>query len=421
MRTVTYKAVEEKANVLFAGKVRPTTDDAASLNRLINSRYREFFERFMWPELLRVERRTFRPQYVGTTAYAASTATVPVEVFYWPTQSYYQSLRANPITLTTLTRSTVTATATYAAGHQLAVGSRPRVTISGVTPTGYNGSWTVTVTSATQFTYTMPADPGGSGSGTMLAGIHPADASDQVVPQYWAVSLGEYSGDDWNSTTAYTASGAAGNTVYQPLDGEYYQCILANTNQSPPNATYWGVLNPFERDIDFEPGATSNQGTTATTIGEVKGVWDANPWISENPFPVRYDTTSDGLVVRGPDNVVWVEFRLRPNDFTGSTWASGSFAVGDQVYYSTTGEYYVCIATATTQAPTDTTKWTKLDFPYVLKDCVAQAAYGDLLKVTGKTSKWGTELNEAFRLLQREFDKIERQQGQTNNLNVQMR
>jgi hypothetical protein len=417
VRTVTYKTVQDKANLLFAGKINATADDAASLNRFINSRYREFFERFYWPEWTVVERRTFRPQYDGTTAYAASTATAPVEVYYWPTQSYYQSLRAQPLTITTLTRSGTTATATIGAGHNLTTGDDPRITVSGVSPSGYNGTWNATVTGATTFTYVMPADPGSSGSGTMLAGINPADAGNQTTQEYWAVGESRYAANDWAAAAAYVV----GNQVYQPLDGRFYQCLAAHTNQQPPNATYWGVLTPFERNIDLDPGATSNQGASATRIGEVKGVWNDDPWVVEDAGPQSFDLTYDGLVVRGSEPVVWVEFRLRPNDFTGSVWASGSFVIGDQVYYTTTGEYYVCIQPATTQAPTDTAYWTKLDFPYVLKDAVAQAAYADLLKVTGKTSKWNEELREAHRLLQREFDKIERLQGQTRSLNVQMR
>jgi hypothetical protein len=323
--------------------VRPTAENAAMLNRFINSRYREFFERFFFPEWTVVEKRTFRPAYDS-----ASTYTATQEVYYPATQQYYLALRSVPIT----------------------------------TPpaTGSNGEYTTNTT-------------------------------------YWADALPEYSAPDWSSTTAY----AEGDQVYQPTDGKFYQCHAASTNNEPPNATYWGELVEFQRDIDFTASATSNQGETATGIGEVKAVWTRHPYIHEDACPIAYDVTSDGIIVRGTATVVWLEFRLRPNEFTGSTWASGSFAAGDQVYYTTTGEYYVCIDDATSEVPTNTAFWTKLDFPYVLKDAVAQAAYADLLKATGKTSKWMEEMREAGRLLQREFDKLERMQGQTTSLNVMTR
>lgn len=418
MRTVTYKSVLDKANVLFTGKVEATRDDTSAFNRLINARHREFYEAFWWPDLMRVERRTFRPAYNGATVYAASTPSAPVEVYYWPTQGYYQALRAAPLTITSLTRVGTLATATVGAGHNLVTGTTPIITVSGVTPTGYNGSWTATITNSTQFTYSMPADPGGSGSGSMRAGINPANAGGQVISEYWAASASRYATNNWAAGTAYTV----GVQVYQPLDGYYYQCITAHTNQQPPNATYWGVLTAFKRDIDYEPSATSNQGATATAIGEVRNIWNAHPWEVEDAFPVAFDLTSDGLIVRGNDPVVWVEFRLRPPDFTGTAWvATGSYAVGAQVYYSTTGEYYICISAATTEAPSDTSKWTKLDFATFLKEPVAQAALADIRKSTGQTSKWIEEMKETRRLLTTEFMKIERLQGQTRSLNVMTR
>src|SRR5258708_9044014 len=54
----------------------------------------------------------------------------------------------------------------------------------------------------------------------------------------------------WSSETAYTA----GQVV--SLSGVNYVCILSNTNQTPPNATYWLVI----------PGLTwARQGPGAKT------------------------------------------------------------------------------------------------------------------------------------------------------------
>ena len=64
--------------------------------------------------------------------------------------------------ISTITRSTVTATVTTATAHGLASGQRVRM--YGQTPSGYRGSYPITVTAATTFTYVMPADPGGSAS-----------------------------------------------------------------------------------------------------------------------------------------------------------------------------------------------------------------------------------------------------------------
>ena len=41
-------------------------------------------------------------------------------------------------------------------------------------------------------------------------------------------------------------------------------------------------------------------------------------------------------------------------------WASGSFIIGDIVYYTVDSKFYVCKANATTQNPTDTANWTEI-------------------------------------------------------------
>ena len=63
-------------------------------------------------------------------------------------------------TISTITRGgagNLTATLTTASAHGLITGNR--VTVSGATPSAFNGSFTITVTSSTAFTYTMASAP----------------------------------------------------------------------------------------------------------------------------------------------------------------------------------------------------------------------------------------------------------------------
>lgn len=57
-----------------------------------------------------------------------------------------------------------------------------------------------------------------------------------------------YMFNNWDSTTAYIASpedfAVEGNVVYQ--------CIANNTNQQPPNATFWSVLQDIDYQFNFE-------------------------------------------------------------------------------------------------------------------------------------------------------------------------
>jgi hypothetical protein len=65
-------------------------------------------------------------------------------------------------TINSITYVTTTATLTTAIAHGLLTGNK--VTISGASPAAYNGTYTITVTGANTFTYTMASNPGGNAS-----------------------------------------------------------------------------------------------------------------------------------------------------------------------------------------------------------------------------------------------------------------
>ena len=65
-------------------------------------------------------------------------------------------------TISTLTFSTTTATLTTSTAHGLSTGAT--ITVSGATPAAYNGTYVITVSTSTQFTYTMASNPGSNAS-----------------------------------------------------------------------------------------------------------------------------------------------------------------------------------------------------------------------------------------------------------------
>ena len=68
----------------------------------------------------------------------------------------------------------------------------------------------------------------------------------------------------WSAATAYTI----GAMAYQA--GQSYRCILANTNQAPPNATYWAATDPAAGSI-VEGNLISMFGTSdANTLVDVE-------------------------------------------------------------------------------------------------------------------------------------------------------
>ena len=67
------------------------------------------------------------------------------------------------VTISGITYVTTTATVTTVGSHGLSTGSI--VVVSGASPSAYNGTFTITYVSATQFSYTMGSNPGSNATG----------------------------------------------------------------------------------------------------------------------------------------------------------------------------------------------------------------------------------------------------------------
>jgi hypothetical protein len=75
---------------------------------------------------------------------------------------FYVATTSTAQTISTITHVGAVATLTTVSAHGLVTGNK--VTISGATSSEYNGSYVITVTSATQFTYTMASSPAANAS-----------------------------------------------------------------------------------------------------------------------------------------------------------------------------------------------------------------------------------------------------------------
>lgn len=89
----------------------------------------------------------------GTTA-AANSLTLLTQA------STLTSVLAPPLALSTLTWAGGVVTATAAVAHGLTVSQVYYLTIAGALPAGYNGNYACTITSTTQFTFTLLSNPG---------------------------------------------------------------------------------------------------------------------------------------------------------------------------------------------------------------------------------------------------------------------
>jgi hypothetical protein len=96
----------------------------------------------------------------GTTAQRSATPAVGSVRYNTSLQTFEGYSTYSGQTISTITNVTTTATLTTATNHNLTSGTF--VTVSGATPSAYNGTFSITVTGDATFTYTMLTDPAGS-------------------------------------------------------------------------------------------------------------------------------------------------------------------------------------------------------------------------------------------------------------------
>jgi hypothetical protein len=143
---------------------------------------------------------------------------------------------------------------------------------SGTTGTGGNGTYATNIATAvasTTMTFTLGEPPINT---LQLQGVP------TPVPA-------------WNSATAYVAqnipSGIEGSVV--AVGGLYYLCILANTNQTPPNPTYWELL-PESMPLVYTGGPVN-------TLNQVKAPLFGSYAIPPKPLPSGTANTAIGIPI----------------------------------------------------------------------------------------------------------------------------
>lgn len=233
-------------------------------------------------------------------------------------------------------------------------------------------------------------------------GEEPAESNDVENSAYWGRLSGTYSNDEWDSTADYEA----GDRVYYPPTGLYYQCHSDTTAQQAPTDTdYWGALAIFVKDIDPDQ-------TGQTAIGMVEGVYGADPRLDPNARAIAYYETQGGIIVTGDHPEPWLHFKEPTPEYTGTDWsATATYAAADQMYFSD-GDYYQCLsATSAGESPTThPTKWQRLDYPTWLRGPVAQYVYGEMLKAGGNRQTGNLEQAAAEKAIRRQMEAVQQQQ-----------
>jgi hypothetical protein len=136
------------------------------------------------------------------------------------TQSSLLTTTTGAIAISTITRVGVVATLTTVSSHGLATGKQ--VSITGCTPTEYNGVYTITVVNSTSFTYTMSAVPASSATtvGSYEIGITTPVNTLMNYSEIGGYKLFAVAGD-----TIYDATANPATRVFTGLDSDKLQFV----------------------------------------------------------------------------------------------------------------------------------------------------------------------------------------------------
>lgn len=205
----------------------------------------------------------------------------------------------------------------------------------------------------------------------------------------------------------------------------------------------WFSLTKFvEASVTFN--ATTDLRTVAIPAdsGEVVGVYSKNPLTTTQAVYVSYALTDingvETIVVNSPALTVWLEYRVRRPELNGEVWnAAVTYHAGAQVYfdsssgsgslmptagYAHTANFY----TASVTLPAGTkpiyvgggdSRWVKIEIPYMFASYISRAIYADFLRSEQQYEDAGKADIDASAVLEQEYDKELRQQGQIRRIN----
>lgn len=192
---------------------------------------------------------------------------------------------------------------------------------------------------------------------------------------YWAESGVEYSADEYSATRAYVR----GDQVFYSITGLFYQLFAAaSTGNAPSSAANWGVLTEFDRYVAYEQ-------TGKTAFEHAFSAWDRDPDGDGRARMFSAFHSNLGLQVLDDEPFCWMVYRIRRPILKGDVFdATATYAVGDQVYFSSTttrGNFYDCVAVTTAgQSPdTNAAKWTVVPLPAQFQTYLIHGAAADYL------------------------------------------
>jgi hypothetical protein len=175
--------------------------------------------------------------------------------------------------------------------------------------------------------------------------------------------------------------------------------------------------------------------------GEIFDCYNNDPRVTSKalsiPFDLYYENGSKKLLFNlEPVSDIWVRYRIKKPDITGSLYDSTVVYYKDsQIYFDSgsnqgtytpisgrphVGNFYTCVAVSNTVAGqnphTHPSLWQKVDIPYVFGNYLSRAFVADNLRSELQFEAAQLAENDATLAMDLEVDKLLRQQGQMPKL-----
>lgn len=158
-----------------------------------------------------------------------------------------------------------------------------------------------------------------------------------------------------------------------------------------------------------------------TEIAEVFMVRDLNPKAREDSVEVSWWLSENGIQLETSLTSVWIFYRKHAPRLTGNLYSKATgtnYAIGDQAYDNSKGNFYTALEAITGDGTTDNSpnaepsKWSLVEIPDVLRHYLIRGAYADYLRHNEQMDQSHPAERDAQAALAHEVSMLESIQGQ---------
>jgi hypothetical protein len=249
----------------------------------------------------------------------------------------------------------------------------------------------------------------------------------------------------YNYGITFTSSASAGSGAYFSIGLSPDGSTTSYAGNTSLGVNLWGQTAYLSQNLP--PAANvipwNQLGESPIDVVFPNGVQVSSPLASSVPRLVGYKTTPNGIQIinnswgwnqayypQGPLSPstamvssatpvfpVYLNYRIRPNNYYGASYSAGtSYTNGQQFYYTNTagyGDYYSVIGSPTAGTTPDAapSSFTALTIPFVFFDYIINSVFADWLRTEGQFAKAQMVDAIAQDILDRESDRQERQMG----------